>query len=171
MGCWKNYVSVFSMNVLIGNAIFTFPMEAGTAIGHFRVSPSLCIRTRLSAQPLIWKWFFILMQIKLISTRKVVYLASFWKWGFLELGSGQFNVVIQVMRWSSRLQEGTFFPHTIGVMGLELKALTWLNLLSMPKSQKKTTNKTRVGAVPQVTKLWYDSTVKSMAQNTIVRAL
>ena len=41
----------------------------------------------------------------------------------------------------------------------------------MPKSQKKKTNKTRVGAVPQVTKLWYDSTVKSMAQNTIVRAL
>ena len=30
---------------------------------------SLCIKTRLSAQPLIWKWFFILMQIKLIFTR------------------------------------------------------------------------------------------------------
>ena len=29
----------------------------------------------------------ILMQIKLIFTRKVVHLASFWKWGFLELGS------------------------------------------------------------------------------------
>ena len=28
------------------------------------------------------------MQIKLIFTRKVVHLASFWKWGFLELGSG-----------------------------------------------------------------------------------
>ena len=25
---------------------------------------------------------------KLISARKVVHLASFWKWGFLELGSG-----------------------------------------------------------------------------------
>ena len=58
------------------------------AIGNFRVSPGLCIKTRLSAQPLIWKWFFILMQIKLIFTRKVVHLASFWKWGFLELGSG-----------------------------------------------------------------------------------
>ena len=33
------------------------------------------------------KWFFILLQIKLISTRKVD-LALFWKWGFLELGSG-----------------------------------------------------------------------------------
>ena len=52
-------------------------------IGHFRVHPGLCIKTRLSAQPLIWKWFFTLMQIKLIFTRKVEYLASFWKWGFM----------------------------------------------------------------------------------------
>ena len=51
-------------------------------MGHFRVPLGLCIKTRLSAQPLIWKWFFILMQIKLIFTRKVVHLASFWKWGF-----------------------------------------------------------------------------------------
>ena len=57
-------------------------------IGHFRVPPGLCIKTRLSAQPLIWKWFFILMQIKLIFTRKVLHLASFWKWGFMELRSG-----------------------------------------------------------------------------------
>ena len=55
-------------------------------IGHFRVPPGLCIKT--SAQPLMWKWLFILMQIKLILTRKVLHLASFWKWGFLELGSG-----------------------------------------------------------------------------------
>ena len=32
----------------------------------------------------------ILMQIKLIFTRTVVHLASFWKWGFLKLGSGLF---------------------------------------------------------------------------------
>ena len=52
------------------------------SIGQFRVPPGLCIKTRLRAQPLIWKWFFILMQIKLIFTRKLVELASFWKWGF-----------------------------------------------------------------------------------------
>ena len=40
-------------------------------IGHCRVPPSLCIKTKLSAQPLIWKWFFILMQLKLIFTRKL----------------------------------------------------------------------------------------------------
>ena len=51
-------------------------------IGHFRVPPGLCFKTRVGAQPLIWKSFFILMQIKLIFTRKVVHLASFWKWGF-----------------------------------------------------------------------------------------
>ena len=31
------------------------------------------------------------MQIKLIFTRKFVHLASFWKWEFLELGSGLFD--------------------------------------------------------------------------------
>ena len=57
-------------------------------IGHFRVPSGLCLKTRLSAQSLIWKWFFIRMQTKFIFTRKVVHSASFWKWGFLELGSG-----------------------------------------------------------------------------------
>ena len=58
------------------------------SIGQFRVPPGLCIKTRLRAQPLIRKWFFILMQIKLFFTRNLAHLASFWKWGFLELGSG-----------------------------------------------------------------------------------
>ena len=46
-------------------------------IGHFQVPPDLCFKTRVGAQPLKWKSFFILMQIKLIFTRKVVHLASF----------------------------------------------------------------------------------------------
>ena len=37
-------------------------------IGNFRVSLGLCIKTRLSAQPLIWIGFF---------TRKVLHVASF----------------------------------------------------------------------------------------------
>ena len=49
------------------------------SIGHFRVPPGLCIKTRLGAQPLTWKWFFILMQIKLISTRKVEHLTELMK--------------------------------------------------------------------------------------------
>ena len=68
------------------------PVSQELASRPFPSSPGLCIKTRLSAQPLMWKfrvkWFFILMQIKLIFTRKVEHVASFWKRGFLELGSG-----------------------------------------------------------------------------------
>ena len=46
-------------------------------IGHFRVPLGLGFKTRVGAQPLIGKSLFILMQIKLIFSRKVVYLASF----------------------------------------------------------------------------------------------
>ena len=47
--------------------------------GHFRVPLSLCIKTRLSAQPYDMEMIFSLMQIKLIFTRKVEHLASFSK--------------------------------------------------------------------------------------------
>ena len=73
-----------SAAVICENEPYCFSNQS---IGHFQVPPGLCIKTRVSAQPLIWKWFFILMQIKLIFTRKVVHLASLWKWGFLELGT------------------------------------------------------------------------------------
>ena len=56
-----------------------------TILGPFPVVLSLCFQARLSAKPLIWKWFLILTQIKLIFTRKVLHLAcvaSFWKWAF-----------------------------------------------------------------------------------------
>ena len=65
-----------------------FWAEPPCIIDHSRVPPGLCFKTRVGTQSLIWKLFFILMEIKLISTRKVVHLASCWKWGFLELGSG-----------------------------------------------------------------------------------
>ena len=42
------------------------------ALNHFRVTPGLCIKTRLSAQPLIRKWVFILLHIEIIFTRKDV---------------------------------------------------------------------------------------------------
>ena len=51
-------------------------------MGYFQVSPGLRFKTRVGA----------LMQIKLIFTRKVVHLASFWEWGFLELGSGLLGI-------------------------------------------------------------------------------
>ena len=54
--------------------------------GHFRVVSSFCFKARLRAKPLIRILFFRLVQIKLIfkrKSRKVLHLASFWKWGFL----------------------------------------------------------------------------------------
>ena len=62
-------------------------------MGHFRVLPDLWIKTRLRTQPLILKWFFILIQLKLIFTRKIVHVASFWKWRYLGDGSGLFERV------------------------------------------------------------------------------
>ena len=52
-------------------------MSTTLSTGHFRVPPDLGFKTRVGAQPLIWKSFFILVQIKLIFTRKVVHLALF----------------------------------------------------------------------------------------------
>ena len=54
--------------------------------GYFRVAPSLCFKARLGAKLLIWTMCFILLHIKLIFTRKVLHLVSFWKWETLELG-------------------------------------------------------------------------------------
>ena len=62
----------------------------------FPSSKNLTFKARLSAKPLTWKWFLIMMQIKLIFTTKVSHLASFWKWDFLELGNGQFKFTFQV---------------------------------------------------------------------------
>ena len=54
---------------------------------HHNNRPNLCFKAKLSAKPLIWKWSFILMQMKPIIARKVLHLASVWKWEFLELGN------------------------------------------------------------------------------------
>ena len=60
----------------------------------FQAASSLCFKVRVKAEDLIWKWCFILMQIKLIQEifeRKV--LASFWKLGSLKLGNGLFKTI------------------------------------------------------------------------------
>ena len=57
-------------------------------IGHFRVARSLCFKARLNSKLSIRIGFFFLTKIKLISTRKVFYLASTWKSEFLELENG-----------------------------------------------------------------------------------
>ena len=57
-------------------------------IGLFRVAPSLCFKARLSVKPLIWRSFFILMQMNLTFTSNILHVASFWKWEFLALRNG-----------------------------------------------------------------------------------
>ena len=52
-------------------------------IGSLEQCPKPLFQSEVPSRRLmIWKWFFILMQIKLIFTRKALHLASFWKWEF-----------------------------------------------------------------------------------------
>ena len=109
---WISSLSISFMEVNVSYLLFHF----FTLLGHFRVSPGLCLKTRVGAQPLIRKSFFILMQIKLIFTRKVVHLASSWKWGFLELGSGllatcMYNASCHEQNDSGLAQTGRLKPH------------------------------------------------------------
>ena len=112
---WKVYESYCTLTSKLNNYLISYlgmpenwsqlaidkpRYDSCPMIGHLRVSPGLCFKTRLSAQPLIhWKSSFILMQIKLIFTRKVVHLASFWKSGFLELGSGLLEAYYCSISW------------------------------------------------------------------------
>ena len=59
--------------------ILSFPV---IAIDHVRFGLSLCFKTRLSAKLLTTSYFFILMQIKLIFSRKDFHLASFERESF-----------------------------------------------------------------------------------------
>ena len=51
-------------------------------VSHFRVPAGLCIKTRLSAQPLMWKWIFILMQIKRFTQERLCTWPHFESEGF-----------------------------------------------------------------------------------------
>ena len=73
----------------------------------FPSSPGPLYQNEVKCSAFDMEMFFNLMQVKLIFTRKVVHLASFWKWGFLELGSGLFPKVIYVL---FPLQTSTFPP-------------------------------------------------------------
>ena len=57
----------------------------------FPSSPGPLYQNEVKCSAFDIEMIFILMQMKLIFTGKVVYLASFWKWEFMELRSGLFN--------------------------------------------------------------------------------
>ena len=51
-----------SYTLIIDISVWTLtPRYEAYKLGHFRVPPGLCFKTRLGAQPLIWKSVFIVM--------------------------------------------------------------------------------------------------------------
>ena len=85
-GGWTPHIKGVAM--LVGNLITRMITDR---IGlHSVLLPLLIIiiKAKLCAKLLIWKLFFILMQMKLIIARKVLHLASFWKWEILKPGNG-----------------------------------------------------------------------------------
>ena len=56
----------------------------------FPSCPKPLFQSEAKCEAIDIKTTVILIQIKLIFTAKVLHLASFWKWEFLELGSGLF---------------------------------------------------------------------------------
>ena len=69
------------------------------------------------------------MQIKLIFTRKVVHLVSFWKWGFWELGSGLLtSEVNSTCMWKYTNLDESFHHRPREAMGIfpkDLPTFTW----------------------------------------------
>ena len=47
--------------------------------GFFRNAPRLCFKAKLSAKLMVWKWCYVLTQIKLVFTRKILHLAAYRK--------------------------------------------------------------------------------------------
>ena len=87
---FRRYLLLRSITLQETESPFSHRFVVTRSIGRFRVPKNLTFKARLSAKALIWKWFLIMMQIKVIFTAKVFHLASFWKWDFLELGNGLF---------------------------------------------------------------------------------
>ena len=56
-----------------------FVYDTGKMWGYFTAATSICFKARVSTEPLMWKWFFIFKQMKLISGLKIteIYNASF----------------------------------------------------------------------------------------------
>ena len=104
------------------------------SIGHFRVPKNLTFKARLSAKPLIWKWFLIMMQIKLFFTTKVSHLASFWKRDFLELGNGLFPYPLR-KSWDSFIVIYWHLPDILSYL-LEWVELHGINSGMAPNSEQ-----------------------------------
>ena len=105
---WSNVQSTSSyQNMPICAEGRLFPKEPNwrsesgrTKTRPFPSSPGPLFQNEGRCSAIDMEIIFILRQIKLIFTRKVVHLASFWKWGFLELGSGLLSFSRPRKLWS-----------------------------------------------------------------------
>ena len=81
---WKNKFGDWMIKQLLNSVIAKkryLPVSSRSKwTGHFWVSLGLCIKTR--AQPLIWKWFFILMQNYSLSQERLCTWPHFESKGF-----------------------------------------------------------------------------------------
>ena len=90
---WRPFTYQVTPHLLCLSSFYCFLfLRHKTKTDHCRSAPSLNLKAMLSAKPLIWSWFLILMQIKLIFTRKGLHFASFCKREFLEVGNREKNV-------------------------------------------------------------------------------
>ena len=81
--CRPGVKTVIEESLNQGTSLQLFSSEGPRkSISHFRVPSGLCIKARLSAQPLIWKLFFILMQIKQFSQERLCTWPLFESEGF-----------------------------------------------------------------------------------------
>ena len=82
-----------------------------TWIGHFRILPCLCFKTRLVRNLFVWKWVkhpvSFSCKSKVIFIRMVSHLDSLWNRGTRELGNGLLNTRFPAERLKRRIQQNT----------------------------------------------------------------
>ena len=66
--------SLFTVIFNVHSKYLKFPIEPDYSLQANESVPSLFFKVRLSVKLLVWKWILILMQRKLIFTRKVLQL-------------------------------------------------------------------------------------------------
>ena len=90
---WRLFTYQVTPHLLCLSSFYCFLfLRHKTKTGHFWVAPSISLKALLSAKQVIWNWFLILMQIKLIFTKDVSHFASFCKREFLEVENREKNV-------------------------------------------------------------------------------
>ena len=84
---------------------YPFPGPSSSQLAILK-SPKTLFQSEANRKAIDMKMIFILMQIKLTFTKKVLHLASFWKWEFLELVIGLFKTLY--LRWRNNFDSTAY---------------------------------------------------------------